>query len=233
MQEQNCERNVAKLFTLWIGHRHLTRIINFAVHCFSLFQAQLYLTYDGLSKRSRTSRLELELLIVQLSATTCSYIAILWVSLVSFASITLCVASRRVFIVVSVYFVIDSVRKLFDTLSYMRMCFNIRVEFLRFVTQCNVVVWWKMEAAWTSKTLVSSHNLTRRLNPEELEFWPPWESLKSVVTWLSSNSWINSVIMRIITVVTYLFFCCDTEFWFLHFLCMRYVGNTAVTCPYT
>jgi hypothetical protein len=35
---------------------------------------------------------------------------------VSFAAITLCVASQRVFIVVAlVYFVIDSVRKLLDT----------------------------------------------------------------------------------------------------------------------
>jgi hypothetical protein len=39
---------------------------------------------------------------------------------VSFAAITVCVASQRVFIVVSVYFVIDSVRKLLDTPSYMR-----------------------------------------------------------------------------------------------------------------
>jgi hypothetical protein len=37
---------------------------------------------------------------------------------VSFAAITLCVASQRVFIVVNVYFVIESVRKLWDTLSY-------------------------------------------------------------------------------------------------------------------
>jgi len=38
---------------------------------------------------------------------------------VSFAAITLCVASQRVFVVVVVvYFVIDSVRKLLDTLSY-------------------------------------------------------------------------------------------------------------------
>jgi hypothetical protein len=36
----------------------------------------------------------------------------------SFAAITLCVASQQVFIVVSVYFVIDSVRKISDTLSY-------------------------------------------------------------------------------------------------------------------
>jgi hypothetical protein len=66
---------------------------------------------------------------VQLSATRCSRIAILFASLVSFAAITLCVASQRVFIVVSVYFVIDSVRKLLDTLSYviLKTCFqNIR-----------------------------------------------------------------------------------------------------------
>jgi hypothetical protein len=37
---------------------------------------------------------------------------------VSFAAITLRVASQRVFIVVSIYFVIDSVRKLLVTPSY-------------------------------------------------------------------------------------------------------------------
>jgi hypothetical protein len=42
---------------------------------------------------------------IKFSATRCSCIAILWVSLVSFAAITFCVASQRVFIVVSVYFV--------------------------------------------------------------------------------------------------------------------------------
>jgi hypothetical protein len=54
------------------------------------------------------------------AATTCSCIAILWVSLVSFVAITIYVASQRVFIVVSVYFVIDSIRKLFDTPSYIQ-----------------------------------------------------------------------------------------------------------------
>jgi len=43
---------------------------------------------------------------------------------VSFAAITLCVASQRVFIVVSVHFVIDSVRKLLDTPSYIRTFFT-------------------------------------------------------------------------------------------------------------
>jgi hypothetical protein len=37
---------------------------------------------------------------------------------VSVATITLCVISQRLFIVVVVYFVIDSVRKLLDTPSY-------------------------------------------------------------------------------------------------------------------
>jgi hypothetical protein len=70
--------------------------------------------YDGISKSFRTGRLERELQMVQLSATRCNSIAILWLSLVSFAPITLCVAYKQVFIVVSVYFVIDSVRKLLD-----------------------------------------------------------------------------------------------------------------------
>jgi hypothetical protein len=41
---------------------------------------------------------------------------------VSFAAITLYVASQRVFIVVSGYFVIDSVRKLLDRRSYYVIC---------------------------------------------------------------------------------------------------------------
>jgi hypothetical protein len=53
---------------------------------------------------------------VRLSATRCSCIAVLSVSLVSFAAISLCVASQRVFIVV--YFVIHSVWKLLDTPLY-------------------------------------------------------------------------------------------------------------------
>jgi hypothetical protein len=63
--------------------------------------------YEGVSKSFRTGRLERELQMVQLSATRFTCIAILWVRLVSFAAITLCIASQRVFIVVVVvYFVI-------------------------------------------------------------------------------------------------------------------------------
>jgi hypothetical protein len=54
--------------------------------------------YGGISKSFWTGCLDWELQIVQLSATSCSCIAILWVNLVSFAAITLCVASQQVFV---------------------------------------------------------------------------------------------------------------------------------------
>jgi hypothetical protein len=54
--------------------------------------------YKGVSKSSRTGRLERQLQMVQLSATRFSCIAILWAGLASFAATTLCVASQRVFV---------------------------------------------------------------------------------------------------------------------------------------
>jgi hypothetical protein len=78
--------------------------------------------YEDVSKSFRTGRLERELQMVQLSAIRRSCIAILWVSLVSFAAITLSVASQRVFIVVD--FVFESVWKLLDTPSYMHGYLN-------------------------------------------------------------------------------------------------------------
>jgi hypothetical protein len=63
-------------------------------------------TYESVSKSFRTGRLERELQMVQLSATRCSCIAILWVGLVSFAAITLCVASQRVFIIIIIIIII-------------------------------------------------------------------------------------------------------------------------------
>jgi hypothetical protein len=71
----------------------------------------------GCIQNFRTGSLEREMQMVQLSATRCSCIAILWVSLVSFATITLCVTSERVIPNVNTYFVIDSVRTLLDTPS--------------------------------------------------------------------------------------------------------------------
>jgi hypothetical protein len=74
--------------------------------------------YEGVSKSFQTGHMEWELQMVQLSATRCSFIAILWNNLMSFGAITLCIASKWVFIVVSVYFVIDSAWKLLDIPSY-------------------------------------------------------------------------------------------------------------------
>jgi hypothetical protein len=53
---------------------------------------------------------------VQLSAARCSCIAILWVSLVSFAAITICVASQRMFIVVFKKRLLQSFADLWPTL---------------------------------------------------------------------------------------------------------------------
>jgi hypothetical protein len=77
------------------------------------------MSYKGISKSFQTGCMEWELQILQLSATKCSCIAVLWISLVSFVAITLCVASQWAFIIIIiVYFVIDSVWKLLDTPSY-------------------------------------------------------------------------------------------------------------------
>jgi hypothetical protein len=46
---------------------------------------------------------------------------------VSFAAITLCVASQRVSVVVSVCFVMDSVQKLLDTPSYNFLIYSMNV----------------------------------------------------------------------------------------------------------
>jgi hypothetical protein len=75
---------------------------------------------EGVFKSFRTGRLKRELQMVQLSATKCSCITILWVSLVSFAAIILCITSQRVLPKVRVYIVIYSVRKLLDTSSYLK-----------------------------------------------------------------------------------------------------------------
>jgi hypothetical protein len=87
-------------------------------HTYNVEVSNACSVYECVSKSFRTGRLERELQMAELSATRYSCIAILWVNLVSFVAITLCVASQRVITKVSVYFVIDSVRKLLDTPSY-------------------------------------------------------------------------------------------------------------------
>jgi hypothetical protein len=77
-----------------------------------------YFNYKGVSKSFWAGHMEQELQMVQLSATRCKCTTILWVSPVSFATTTLCVASQQVFIVVSIYFITESVWKLLDKPLY-------------------------------------------------------------------------------------------------------------------
>jgi len=96
--------------------------------------------YEGVFKSSQAGHLERELQMVQLSATGCSCVTILWASLVSFATIILCVAFHQVFIFV--YLIIDSVWKLLNTPSYdtfhilksplVKLCKNIQVSICKF-----------------------------------------------------------------------------------------------------
>jgi citrate lyase synthetase len=58
-----------------------------------------------------------------------------------FCFITLCIASQRVFVVVAVYFVIDSVRKLLDTPSYIISAYfpNFVMKDRRMVSSCQTL----------------------------------------------------------------------------------------------
>jgi hypothetical protein len=91
----------------------------------------------SVSKSFRTGRLERELQVLELSATRCSCIDVLWASLVSFAAITLCVASQRVFIVV--YFFTDSVRTLLNTPSYTNFSFPPWLLHLAPISSCLLI----------------------------------------------------------------------------------------------
>jgi hypothetical protein len=57
-------------------------------HIHGCYKRQNQFTYESVSKSFRSGHLERELQVTQLSATRCSCIAILWVSLMSFAAIT-------------------------------------------------------------------------------------------------------------------------------------------------
>jgi hypothetical protein len=57
---------------------------------------------------------------------------------VSFTAITLCVASQLVFVVASIYFVMDSVGELLNTSSYSSGCFQGPRQQIKFVMRCCV-----------------------------------------------------------------------------------------------
>jgi hypothetical protein len=95
-------------------------------------------TYKVVTKSFRTGRLERELQMVQLSATRCSCMAILWVSLVSFAAITLCVCFST-----SVY----CCKRIFryrispETFGYTHVCAHFVYLNLQQTT-------WKLQGSW-------------------------------------------------------------------------------------
>jgi hypothetical protein len=128
----------------------------------NIFRYVAYITED-VSKSFRTGRLERELQMVQLSASRCICIAILWVSLVSFSVITLCVASQRVFIVV--FFIIDSVRKLWirpcirfattDLSRPLRCKVSQRTHLEKHVySKCGVSCWCLQVSVWKSQASI-------------------------------------------------------------------------------
>jgi hypothetical protein len=128
--------------------QNISRAKDRMVHKFYLMIAAAILfselMYEGVFISFRTGRLGQELQMVQLSATKCNCIAILWVSIVSFAAIILCVASQQVFIVVVVDFVMDSVPKLLDTPSYNPRLRRIRCRCSPPLSQCPIVLWWPL-----------------------------------------------------------------------------------------
>jgi hypothetical protein len=79
-----------------------------------------YFMYGGAAVSFRTGLLERELQMIELSTTICSCIPILWISLVSFPTITLCIASQRVFNFVFVYFVTTQSRNFWIHLRVMQ-----------------------------------------------------------------------------------------------------------------
>jgi hypothetical protein len=126
----------------------------------------LVLMYEDISRSFQTGLLERELQMIQLSATRCSCIAILWVRLVSFAAISLCVASWRVFIISVVYFVIDSVRKLLDISStqkknnFLRIPLTFLQSAVHSLANCTVYIAW---AIYRQDILITGHSKTEVL----------------------------------------------------------------------
>jgi hypothetical protein len=134
--------------------------------------------HEGISKSFQTGRLERELQMVQLCATMCSYIAILWVSLVSIGAITLRVTSQRVFVVV-VYFIMTQSENFW---IHPRTSLLTRITFrklsprrLRWKSQVNLKTKFRKTSNATNRTStsfgvrsVNRHNAWRRRQWNEI-----------------------------------------------------------------
>jgi hypothetical protein len=147
-----------KLWSTWWNWMFLTR-------------CHWVLYYEGVSKCFRTGRLARELQMVQLSATTCSCIAISWISLVSCAAITLWRGQQWVIPKVSVHFVIESVRKLLDTPSYDLRRREDRSKKGKILEQY-VTVWSHFASLYRKADLFYRRNGQQR---REERFWHSWQ----------------------------------------------------------
>jgi hypothetical protein len=149
--------------------------------------SHMSLRHDFWTRSFRTSRLERELQMVQLSAIRCSCIAILWVSLVSFAAISLCIASQRVFIVVDVYFVMYSVRKLLDTPS---VCYkSLDSGTVSCCLQANCVSEQRNAADYDVRLFACSISITASVRT--VRHWADWRSGK--VCSVFGSTWFESL----------------------------------------
>jgi hypothetical protein len=120
--------------------------------------------YESASKSYRPGSLERELHMIQLSITRCSCTAILWVSLVSFAAITLYVASQRVFISVVVLLLYRLGKKTLDINSYTEGYFSMSLK-------------W----SGTRKSLMEPSHLTR----DQVKHFINWVFQKSLRGWIN------------------------------------------------
>jgi hypothetical protein len=118
---------------------------NSSQHRFHSRCSEVYPKVSGLAAWNENSQM------VQLSATRCSCKAILWVSLVSFAAITLCVASQRVLIVVSVYFVMTQSGNFW--IRPRNCCMHSRVT-KNTAWKWGCVFWWWWYLRWWLKWLM-------------------------------------------------------------------------------
>jgi hypothetical protein len=138
------------------------------------------------------SRLERELQMMQLSDIRCNCIAILWVSLVSFAAIALCVTFQRVFTVVCVCFVIDSVRKLLDIPSYISAdvyVYNQSVDWLRITLDGQYVrIYVRRFPCPRSMARPRVADIER----EGLQIWRVAVKLLNKQSWTADKGWSSS-----------------------------------------
>jgi hypothetical protein len=121
---------------------------------------------------------------LQLSTNRCSCIAVLWVSIVMYAAITLYVASQRVIPKVRVYFFIDSVRKLFwYFLVFLKIC-TIKKYFKQHRRFLRSLYFWTKYFALSVKYFQNSNILTYwHTDRHDVPIFNSFYSLRAMNAW--------------------------------------------------